>query len=213
MILACPPPLRPLMNLLPELDALCELGRDVPICDCYIPLLSLPGVLRTTVETVPADVPYLAADAGLIAHWRSALGPAGPFRIGIAWQGSPTYNHDRWRSIQLAEFAPLAGVPGVELVSLQKGFGAEQAAGVGFPLLDLSGQIDEAAGPLMDTAAIMRNLDLVVTSDTSLAPPGWWAGRAGLGRPALRGRLAVADRAGRQPLVSQHAAVSPGQTG
>ena len=76
---------------------------------------------------------------------------------------------DRWRSIPLAHFAPLASLPGVRLVSLQKGFGSEQVATVDFPVLDLSGRLDEVAGPFMDTAAVIRNLDLVVTADTAIA--------------------------------------------
>ncbi len=73
------------------------------------------------------------------------------------------------RSIPLPHFAPLAAVPGVRLVSLQKGFGCEQIAGIDFPLVDWSTRIDAAAGPFMDTAAIVKNLDLVVTSDSAIA--------------------------------------------
>jgi hypothetical protein len=69
----------------------------------------------------------------------------------------------------LAQFAPLARLPGVRLVSLQKGFGSEQVATVDFPVLDLSGRLDEAAGAFMDTAAVIRNLDLVVAPDTAVA--------------------------------------------
>ena len=68
----------------------------------------------------------------------------------------------------LAHFAPLARLPGVRLISLQKGFGSEQVASVDFPVLDLSGRLDEASGRFMDTAAVMCNLDLVVTSDTAM---------------------------------------------
>ena len=69
----------------------------------------------------------------------------------------------------MAHFAPLASLPGVRLISLQKGFGSEQVATVDFPVLDLSGRLDEVAGPFMDTAAVIRNLDLVVTADTAIA--------------------------------------------
>ena len=157
------------MALQADVDQLVELGHDAPICDFYAPLLSLPSILGTTLPTVPAEVPYLRADAGLVAAWHRDLPAAGRLRIGIAWQGSPTYNHDRWRSIPLAQFAGLATLEGVQLISLQKGFGAEQAAGARFPLIELGDRLDDTAGPLMDTAAIMQNLDLVVTSDTSIA--------------------------------------------
>jgi hypothetical protein len=69
----------------------------------------------------------------------------------------------------LAQFAPLAGLPGVRLVSLQKGFGSEQVATVDFPVLDLSGRLDAVAGPFMDTAAVIRSVDLVVTANTAIA--------------------------------------------
>ena len=101
--------------------------------------------------------------------WRAELAKVEGLRIGIAWQGSRDFLLDRVRSIPLAQFAPLARVPGVRLISLQKGFGAEKIAGVDFPVLDLSARLDEAAGPFVDTAAVIANLDLVVTSDTAIA--------------------------------------------
>ena len=76
---------------------------------------------------------------------------------------------DEERAIPLAQFAPLAGLPGVRLISLQKGLGSEQIATVDFPLLDFADRLDEAAGSFMDTAALMGSLDLVVTSDTAIA--------------------------------------------
>ncbi len=99
-------------------------------------------------------------------------------RIGIAWRVAGR-NHvaDRWRSIPLVEFAPLAALPGVRLISLQKGFGAEQIATVDFPVVDLGGRLDEAAGPLVDTAAVLQNLDLVVTIDSVI---GHLAGAMGV---------------------------------
>jgi tetratricopeptide (TPR) repeat protein len=137
-------------------------------CDAQIPLLDLPRLLGTTLETVPADVPYLRADRGLVERWRERLGKA--FKVGIAWQGNKHYYLDRYRSIPLAQFEPLAKVSGVRLISLQVG--------------DAANRIDELAGrfavtrlddwdtehvTLMDTAAVMMNLDLVVTSDTVIA--------------------------------------------
>src|SRR5206468_74161 len=89
------------------------------------------------------------------------------FKIGVAWQGSPEHKKDRQRSFRLAELEPLARVPGVRLFSLQKGFGAEQLADGDrlFPVVDLGSGL----GDLMDTAAAIKALDLVITPDTSLA--------------------------------------------
>jgi tetratricopeptide (TPR) repeat protein len=155
----------------PDWDELFMLGsgKELPRCDFYLPLLSAPGMLRTTASTIPCEVPYLWADPKLTAEWRAELAGIDGFKIGIAWQGSRDYRWDRQRSIPLAHFAPLARLPGVRLVSLQKGFGSEQIATVDFPVLDLSGRLDEVAGPFMDTAAVIRSLDLVVSPDSVIA--------------------------------------------
>jgi hypothetical protein len=128
----------------------------LPRCDFYLPLLSAPGAFSTTASTIPCRVPYLAADPVLSDHWRRELASIDGFKIGIVWQGSREYSLDRRRSIPLAQFAPLASLPGVRLISLQKGFGSEQVATVDFPVLDLSSRLDEVAGPFMDTAAVIR---------------------------------------------------------
>ena len=91
--------------------------------------------------------------------------------IGIAWQGNPDHPRDRFRSIPLREFAEVATNPGVRLISLQKGAGSEQIAEVEqrFPVENLAAELDERTGPFQDTAAVMHNLDLVITVDTCLA--------------------------------------------
>ena len=129
-------------------------------------LVSVPGCLGITPETVPASVPYVAADPERRAAWRKKLG--GGFKIGISWQGSTTFVHDRGRSIPLAAFAPLADVPDVRLISLQKRPGAEQVANVPFrgrieQVLDVSDTGDAA---FLDTIALVDTLDLIVTSDS-----------------------------------------------
>jgi len=93
-----------------------------------------------------------------------------PFRVGIAWQGDPAFANDRDRSVPLLHFAPLAAVPGVRLYSLQKNHGVEQlaAAREQFPITELTPPLDEECGAFLDTAAVMANLDLVISSDTSL---------------------------------------------
>ena len=145
-------------------------GATLPDFDMQVPLLSLPGILGTTLETIPAQVPYLAADPALVATWHHDLGVQPGYKVGIAWQGSTTFPGDRFRSIPLAHFAPLAQ-PGVELISLQKGPGVEQLAALAghFGVTDLGDHFDQQHGPFMDTAALMKNLDLVITSDTSIA--------------------------------------------
>ena len=138
--------------------------------DAWIPLMSLPGLFGTTLETIPAKTPYLFADPALVSHWQEVLGESVALRVGIAWQGRESFGGDRFRSIPLAQFEPLA-IPGVELISLQQGFGREQIAAVSgrFAVRDLGPKVDRDRGAFMDTAAIMKSLDLVVTSDSAVA--------------------------------------------
>ena len=170
-MLAAQAAIGPLLKSHPDVDDLFLPGSaaEFPRCDFYLPLPSAPRALRTTASTIPNQVPYLWADPELTDRWRQELAPITGFKIGIAWQGSQEYALDRWRSMPLACFAPLARLPGAQLISLQKGFGAEQIAKVDFQVLDLSDRLDEVAGPFMDTAAVISNLDLVVTADTAIA--------------------------------------------
>ena len=142
-------------------------GESVPAFDLHVPLLSLPGILGTMLDTIPSCTAYLAAEPPRVEAWRQRLSAIPGFKIGIAWQGNRDFAGDRTRSVRLAEFAPLANVAGVQLISLQKGDGCEQLADAGFPVHQLAG-LDETGGAFMDTAAVMQNLDLVVTSDTAI---------------------------------------------
>jgi tetratricopeptide (TPR) repeat protein len=165
---------RPLMSLLaqgPGIDQLVAQGDPLPPHDVRAPLMSLPYYFQTRLQTLPAQVPYLGADPRLVERWRQKLTAWSGLKIGINWQGNPQYGFDKQRSIPLPEFAPLAELPGVQLVSLQHGPASEQLRAVAgrWPVTDLGGRLDEEAGPFMDRAAVMRNLDLVVTSDTSIA--------------------------------------------
>jgi hypothetical protein len=159
-------------------------AQPLPPFDVHAPLLSLPHILGTQLENVPNEVPYLAADPALVEKWRAKLARYRGFRIGIQWQGNRVYRYDRYRSIPLEEFAPLARVPGVVLFGLQTFAGREsidELAGQ-LSLCDLGNELDREAGAFMDTAAVMRNLDLVITSDSAgahlaggLGVPVWLA--------------------------------------
>jgi Flp pilus assembly protein TadD len=181
---ACPKPLLQLLKSCPGIDQLLEQNSEMTSYDVAAPLLSIPGLLQTRRETIPASVPYLSADARLVRSWRDRLQTIPGFRIGVAWQGSTKYHADRERSFPLCELAPLAAVPGVRLISLQKGFGAEQIGSIRneFEVIDLGDDLDTSSGPFMDTAAIIANLDLIITADTSIghlagamAKPVWLA--------------------------------------
>jgi tetratricopeptide (TPR) repeat protein len=166
-----PKALAPLLSRTPGIDRLLTDVDSTPPYSAQAPLLSIPGILGTRAETIPADVPYLFPDPDLVRHWQRELSAVAAFKVGVAWQGNPNHRSDRHRSIPLARFAPLARVGGVRLVSLQKGHGVEQLAAASglLEITDLGRQLDETAGPFMDTAAVIKCLDLVVTSDTAIA--------------------------------------------
>ena len=131
-------------------------------------LFSLPRAFKTRAESVPAQVPYIFPDPALTAKWAGRLGGEG-FKIGIAWQGNPDPKIDIARAAPLASFAPLAALPDCRLISLQKGYGVEQIAASGAPVETLGDDFDAGPHAFLDTVAVMANLDLIVTVDTSIA--------------------------------------------
>jgi len=136
--------------------------------DYQIHLFSLPRAFKTRADSVPAHVPYLFADPALVAKWADRLGGHG-FKIGIAWQGNPDPKIDIARAAPLANFAPLAALPNCRLISLQKGHGLDQIARSGVRVETLGDDFDAGPSAFLDTAAVMANLDLIVTVDTSIA--------------------------------------------
>ena len=140
--------------------------------DYHIPIMSLPMLFQTTLDTIPAQVPYLSADAARIEKWRARIGDKG-FKIGICWQGnSATEIVDR-RCCDVAYFAPLARLAGVRLISLQKGEGEGQLNALPDDM-EISGMtierfddLDSGPDAFADTAAVMQCLDLVITIDTA----------------------------------------------
>src|SRR5262249_49201296 len=99
VVVECPALLLPLFATVPGMDRLVAEGADLPPFDVHAPLLSLPRLFDTTLATVPADVPYLAADPAQAAAWGQRLGPVAAFKIGIVWQGNPHHKWDRHRSV------------------------------------------------------------------------------------------------------------------
>ena len=168
------PSLKPLLRTLPGAIRLLGRGEPLPPVDYYCPLLSLPLALNTRLDTIPAQVPYLSAEPQRITHWTQRLRALPGLRVGIAWQGNPVVEKLIWargRSIPLAALEPLAQLPGVRLVSLQKGPGLEQLRDVPFAerIVDLSGELDRGPDAFLDTAAVIAGLDLVISSDTAVA--------------------------------------------
>jgi tetratricopeptide (TPR) repeat protein len=125
VVVQCQQSLLPLLARSPGIDQFLAWGQELPPFDVYVPLMSLPALLHTTLETIPAEVPYLFADPQRVGHWRRELAPLAGLRVGIVWQGSTQHAWDRHRSVPLSLFEPLARMPGVHLISLQRGQGAE----------------------------------------------------------------------------------------
>ena len=171
VIVHCQNALCRLLARSPGIDGLVGWGATPPKFDVWLPLMSLPTVFHTTLDTIPASIPYVSADPALVMHWRRELAPVRGLRVGIAWQGSPRHAWDRHRSVSLEHFEPLAKIAGIHLISLQKNLGSEQLRALQgrVPVLSLGDLVDEASGPFMDTAAIIANLDLVVSIDTAVA--------------------------------------------
>jgi len=163
----CQPELKRLLQSVTEIEAVIGRGEPHPDIDICCPLLSLPMVFGTTLDTIPADIPYLAAEPDLVAFWSDRLASAKGFKVGLVWGGRPTNRTDRRRSCALSDFVPFAKVAGIRLFSLQKGPAAKQVQSPpkGIDLIDWTGKIDDFA----DTAALVANLDLVISVDTAVA--------------------------------------------
>lgn len=169
VIVEVQPSLRALAATMPGLDIRAP-AEPPPAHELHASLMSLPALLGIG-DALGADrVPYVTADPARVAAWRARL-PEGPFRIGIAWKGNPRAAVDALRSVPLASFAPLARLAGVELVSLQKGDGLEELGRLPEGMAVTVLPEDFASGPdsFMDTAAVIANLDLVVSIDSAVS--------------------------------------------
>ncbi len=175
VVVTCTRPLSRILVTCPGVDQVIVQGDPLPEFAYYAPVMSLPAILGTTLETIPSEVPYLAADPWVAARWRDALDGIDEFKIGVVWQGNPVHTRDRERSFRLAHLEPVARVPGVRLFSLQKNYGLDQIEAVAdrFQVTGLGHRLDD----FVDTAAVMGNLDLVISADSS---PAHLAGALGV---------------------------------
>jgi tetratricopeptide (TPR) repeat protein len=159
----------PLFDLLGNLDGVAHLilsGEPAPSADCQCSLMSLPGAFRTTLETIPSDVPYLQADPHKVSRWREILGPRTRPRVGLAWSGNPHNRNDHKRSVELAQWIPLLPDE-CEYFCLQKGIREADRR-----IMSACGKftaVESYNANFTDTAALIETLDLVVSVDTSLA--------------------------------------------
>jgi hypothetical protein len=153
-------------------SAIVKSGDALSRFDVHSPLMSLPWLFKTTIDTIPADVPYVFADRALAAAWRARVEKAGDglLKVGIVWAGSTSYQYNRRRSIAPRLLAPLTKVGGVRVFSLQipaktgPAVDAERTAAE-MGMTDWTAELADYA----DTAALVANLDLVISVDSSVA--------------------------------------------
>ena len=166
VVLQCQPEL---VSLLTKVQGVSEIVSDEqmpPRFDLQCPLMSLPLAFGTTVASIPATVPYLSADAGIVERWRPRLAAVGKRKIGLVWAGRPTHRKDRARSIPLTAFAPLAALSDVLFFALQKGPAEAEARTplAGMQLVSLGPDLKD----FLDTAAVIEQLDLLISVDTAV---------------------------------------------
>ena len=167
IVVECAPELAPLLRAIRGMDRLVSAGAPLPDFAVHAPLLSLPRLFETRLETIPNQVPYLAVEPQRVQIWRRRLSPNERFKVGLVWAGTASHPNNQNRSFTPDQFAPLEGIPGVEFFSLQRGPEAGQldTAPPGMRITNLAAE----ANDLEDLAAMVLNLDLVITVDTLMA--------------------------------------------
>lgn len=166
-----PAVLRELLASCPGVDGWVERLSNAPPHDCFAPLIHVPGVLRHSLDDFPTSIPYLKADEQRVAEWRDRLSGYPGLKVGLVWRGSPTHHADRMRSIPLVQWAPLGRLAGVHWLSLQKGPASSELDMLAgrLEVVDLGSRLDEGTGAFVETAAVLKNLDLLITCDTAIA--------------------------------------------
>jgi Flp pilus assembly protein TadD len=173
VILEVQPALARLCRTLAGVTEVIPAGEDLPYFDRHLPLMSVPNVLGTTFDSLPAATPYLHADPAEVERWRRRLADLPGCKVGLVWSGDPRTHDlranliDRRRSIGLAALAPLLALPGISYVSLQMGGAKAQMRDIAPRLRPRD--VTDAIGDFGDSAAAMSELDLVITVDTAAA--------------------------------------------
>ncbi len=141
--------------------------------DYHCSLLDVADVIKTDASNIPAAEGYLQAPEYLLGYWKQWLEslPVAKKRVGLVWQGNRDHQADKFRSFSLSVYDTISKIEGIQFISLQQGYGAEQCKlwKGARPLIQLPEGTDQSSGAFMDTAAIVEQLDLVITSDTSMA--------------------------------------------
>jgi tetratricopeptide (TPR) repeat protein len=174
VIVSCQKQLIPLLSRCPYIDQLIPSGQAMPSYDAEATLMSLPAIFNDNDQTAPRTIPYIFPEPALVDYWKQQLAGDSNFKVGICWQVDAHNDLSKIaiarRGYPLASFATLADIPNISFYSLQKYDGTEQISSLPSHFsLHTFENFDEAAGPFMDTAALLQNLDLVITVDTAVA--------------------------------------------
>ena len=167
VIVECQPSLTSLLERTPGIDRLVARGEPLPAFDYQVPMLSMPGILGTTIDNIPADIPYLRPSPDRVTAWHARMAGIGELKVGLVWRGNPGNSQDRARSLSAAAFAGLPANPGIRCFILQ-----QDASQAEIDALSQHGAVTDCGPDLTDwgeTAALISELDLVVTVDTAVA--------------------------------------------
>lgn len=165
VLIECQPPLVRLFQTVVGVAQVISTGKALPAFVTQASLLSLPRIFGTTLATIPQQIPYLhGSESGELLLPSMAFSST-VFKVGIVWGGDPKHNHDRERSCPFVEFLTFLRIPGVEFYSLQKGEHRSELQLDGLSVIDVSDRLHDFA----DTAALIAQLDLVITVDTAVA--------------------------------------------
>ncbi len=171
---------RPLQDFIrtccPYIDEVVTLSNPPRLFDVHAPLMSLPHILKSDEKSIPHTIPYLFPHEKLVEFWKMRLSHDKHFKVGICWQGNNKYSTPFLRavvaakSMALLKFARLAHIPNISFYSLQRETGTDQLSQLPahFKLITFEQDFDQSRGRFNDTAALIKNLDLVITIDTSI---------------------------------------------
>jgi len=170
VIVECNDALVRLLATLPGVEAVVGRSATTPAHDVHAALMSLPHLLGTTLASIPAEVPYLAAEPALVGMWRDRLGPAqAKLRVGLVWAGNADLPTDHKRSPGLEALLPLLDLPGVAFISLQKGSGRSDLERLGGRVPAGFRDVGDSLEDFADTAAVLTQLDLIISADSAVA--------------------------------------------
>ena len=167
VLVECPLPLKGLIENCPGIDEVVVTGRSLPHFDFHIPMMSLPGVFKTEIKTIPREFPYMFVTENLRKKWADRIEGKGLLKVGLVWKGSYKHQRNAWRSPGLAALKPLLDIDGIHWVSLQKEDEMRDLRDVAMAsrINPLGAQFQN----FTDTAAVITHLDLVISPDTAVA--------------------------------------------